>query len=74
MGRRLVQALHEPFELNEERVTVSASIGGVLGVPGAKPPPPTMLRDADAAMYVAKSRGAGAVEVFDNTTSKRSLH
>jgi EAL domain-containing protein (putative c-di-GMP-specific phosphodiesterase class I) len=32
-----------------------------------------MLRDADAAMYVAKSRGPGGIEVFDEAASHRSL-
>ena len=72
VGYRLVQALLEPFELNDERVTVSASIGGVLGAHGATTAG-TMMRDADAAMYVAKSRGNGAVEVFDDAASHRSL-
>ena len=72
VGRRLIDALDEPFELNDERVTVSASIGGVLGVRG-QTTAGTMLRDADAAMYVAKSRGPGVVEVFDDAASHRSL-
>jgi diguanylate cyclase (GGDEF)-like protein len=72
VGYRLVQALLEPFELNDERVTISASIGGVLGAHGATTAG-TMMRDADAAMYVAKSRGSGAVEVFDDAASHRSL-
>jgi diguanylate cyclase (GGDEF)-like protein len=72
VGHRLVQALLEPFDLNDERVTVSASIGGVLGVHGATTAG-TMMRDADAAMYVAKARGTGAVEVFDDAASHRSL-
>jgi diguanylate cyclase (GGDEF)-like protein len=72
VGRRLVKALNEPFDLKEERVTVSASIGGVVGTPGATTAG-TMLRDADAAMYVAKSRGPGVVEVFDDAASNRSL-
>src|SRR5215475_13437575 len=72
VGRRLVTALNEPFDLKEERVTVSASIGGVIGALGATTAG-TMLRDADAAMYVAKSRGPGVVEVFDDAASNRSL-
>jgi EAL domain-containing protein (putative c-di-GMP-specific phosphodiesterase class I) len=32
-----------------------------------------MLRDADAAMYAAKARGSGEVEVFDEAASYRSL-
>jgi diguanylate cyclase (GGDEF)-like protein len=72
VGRRLGEALNEPFELHGERVTVSASIGGVLGARG-KTTAGTMLRDADAAMYVAKGRGPGVVEVFDDAASSRSL-
>jgi EAL domain-containing protein (putative c-di-GMP-specific phosphodiesterase class I) len=53
-------------------VTVSASIGGVLGTRG-KTSASMMLRDADAAMYVAKSHGPGVVEVFDDAASRRSL-
>ncbi len=72
VGRRLVAALDEPFELDGERVTVSASIGGVLGARGDTTAT-SMLRDADAAMYVAKARGPGVVEVFDDAASNRSL-
>jgi diguanylate cyclase (GGDEF)-like protein len=72
VARRLINALNAPFELFGERVTVSASIGGVLGVRG-KTTASAMLRDADAAMYVAKSRGTGVVEVFDDAKSHRSL-
>ncbi len=72
VGRRLVDALAEPFQLGGERVNVSASIGGVLGVRG-RSTASAMLRDADAAMYVAKSRGRGVVEVFDDAASHRSL-
>ncbi|WP_051367446.1 putative bifunctional diguanylate cyclase/phosphodiesterase [Hamadaea tsunoensis] len=72
VGRRLVAALTEPFALDGEEVTVSASIGGVLGVRG-QAKASAMLRDADAAMYVAKARGPGVVEVFDDAASHRSL-
>lgn len=72
VGRRLVSALGKPFILDGERVTVSASVGGVLGVPG-RTTASSMLRDADAAMYAAKARGAGGVEVFDDAASLRSL-
>ena len=65
VGRRLVQALTAPFALGDERVVVSASIGGVVGA-RASTTASAMLRDADAAMYTAKSRGPGLVEVFDD--------
>ncbi len=72
IGRRLLFALREPFILQGERVSVTASIGGVLGVRG-ETTSSAMLRDADAAMYAAKLRGPGAVEVFDDADSLRSL-
>jgi diguanylate cyclase (GGDEF)-like protein len=72
VGRRLIESLQRPFLLGDERVAVSASIGGVLGARG-ETSASTMLRDADAAMYVAKARGPGGIEVFDEAASHRSL-
>ncbi len=72
IGRRLLISFREPFTLDGERVTVTASIGGVLGARG-ETTSSAMLRDADAAMYVAKLRGPGVVEVFDDAASLRSL-
>lgn len=72
VGQRVLSALTAPFPLRGERVQVSASIGGVLGVRGATNSS-AMLRDADAAMYTAKEKGTGLVEVFDEAASCRSL-
>jgi diguanylate cyclase (GGDEF)-like protein len=72
VGRRVSRGLDDEFHLRGERVRVSASIGGVLGTPGTTTAS-AMLRDADAAMYVAKERGLGQVEVFDEVASHRAL-
>ncbi|HEU5109386.1 MAG TPA: EAL domain-containing protein, partial [Micromonosporaceae bacterium] len=72
VGWRVARALDEAFPLGGERVHVSASVGGVLGVRG-RSTATAMLRDADAAMYVAKERGPGLIEVFDDAASSRSL-
>jgi diguanylate cyclase (GGDEF)-like protein len=72
LGWRVARALDDAFPLSGERVRVSASVGGVLGVRG-RTTASAMLRDADAAMYVAKERGPGLVEVFDDAASHRSL-
>ncbi|GII20428.1 hypothetical protein Pme01_00250 [Planosporangium mesophilum] len=72
VGRRIVRVLEAPFPLRGERVQISASVGGVLGVRG-RTTAGAMLRDADAAMYTAKNRGPGLVEVFDEAASHRSL-
>ena len=72
IGARVSRELDELFVVQGEPVQVSASIGGVLGFPGTATAS-SMLRDADAAMYVAKERGRGQVEVFDDAASHRSL-
>jgi diguanylate cyclase (GGDEF)-like protein/PAS domain S-box-containing protein len=72
IGDRVVQALEAPFMLRGERVDISVSVGGVLGVRG-QAGATAMLRDADAAMYAAKNAGRGRVEVFDDDASHRSL-
>ena len=74
VGARVARALDREYTLGgRQRVRVSASIGGVLGVPG-RSNASLMLRHADAALYAAKDRGLGQVEVFDEAASYRSLH
>jgi diguanylate cyclase (GGDEF)-like protein len=63
IGRRMVRCLDAPFTVYGEQVDVSASIGGALGVRG-RATAAALLRHADAAMYAAKVRGPGRVEVF----------
>lgn len=72
VARRLLRGFDDPFTFGNERVNVTASIGGVLGTRG-RTTANSMLRDADAAMYVAKARGPGDVELFDEAASNRSL-
>jgi diguanylate cyclase (GGDEF)-like protein/PAS domain S-box-containing protein len=72
IGDRVVRALEAPFVVRGERVEISVSVGGVLGVRG-QANATAMLRDADAAMYAAKNAGRGRVEVFDDDASHRSL-
>ncbi|MGH9060167.1 MAG: putative bifunctional diguanylate cyclase/phosphodiesterase, partial [Acidimicrobiales bacterium] len=62
---RLRVALREPFEVGIRRLTVAASVGVALA---DTPDPVTsdeLLRNADAAMYVAKSRDKDRLEVFE---------
>lgn len=72
VGRRLAQELEQELVVRGERIRVSASIGGVLGTAGESTAT-ALLRDADAAMYAAKERGLGEVEVFDKAASNRAL-
>jgi diguanylate cyclase (GGDEF)-like protein len=61
VARRIGAALREPFFVADHEVTISASIGIASGS-GAGP---DLLRDADVAMYRAKSSGKGRYRVFE---------
>lgn len=69
---RVLRALDTPITLGREAVRVTVSVGAVLGE-GSSTSASAMVRDADAAMYVAKQRGGGDVEVFDAVASHQSL-
>jgi diguanylate cyclase (GGDEF)-like protein len=58
LARRVMRAFEAPFLLNSGTVAVGVSVGGVIGERG-KATATTMLRAADAAMYVAKRQGGG---------------
>ena len=58
VARGLLDALIEPFVVDERPLTVGASIGIVI-CPGHGSDPTTLMRRADVAMYVAKQASRG---------------
>jgi EAL domain-containing protein (putative c-di-GMP-specific phosphodiesterase class I) len=58
---RIIEALKEPFLLGPREIVISASIG-IAAL--AQETPDELLRNADIAMYMAKSAGKGRYEVF----------
>jgi diguanylate cyclase len=60
---RIQAALQRPVRAGAQLCWVGTSIGIRLAEPGEQPD--TLLRDADTAMYVAKSRGRGGVQFFE---------
>ena len=72
VGERVVAAASLPFTLDGREMFVSASVGVALTV-DCESTPETLLRDADAAMYRAKERGRGRVEVFDEALRARIM-
>jgi diguanylate cyclase (GGDEF)-like protein len=62
-ANRIYEQLSGPFTLNGMRVFPSASVGIVLGEPRYQSPE-ELLRDADTALYRAKSGGKARHEVF----------
>lgn len=64
IARHVQRSLREPVMAAGHELYVSASIGMTL-LHAANGGPEAALRDADAAMYHAKRRGRGLVEVYD---------
>jgi diguanylate cyclase (GGDEF)-like protein/PAS domain S-box-containing protein len=64
VGTRLLDALRAPFDIAGKQVHVGASVG--VAMSGAdNREAEVLLRNADVAMYTAKSRGKGRLEVFE---------
>ena len=61
---RMLDAFDRPFSIQGKQVQMHASIGIALDTPTASTPA-ELLRNADLAMYVAKQRGKGRYELFE---------
>ncbi|HEY9805475.1 MAG TPA: PAS domain S-box protein, partial [Candidatus Obscuribacterales bacterium] len=72
IASRIHQALQSPFNLQGQEVFTSVSIGITLSETGYDWPE-DLLRDADTAMYRAKSLGRACHEVFDRTMHLRAV-
>ena len=70
---RILEDLKIPFDLSGREVFVSASIGIALSLIGYSQAE-EMLRDADIAMYRAKSKGKARYQLFDQTMHKQALN
>ena len=62
IASRILQALTEPFEIDDRDLYLSASIGIAMASGDS---PGAVIRDADAAMYRAKNEGKGRHAMFD---------
>jgi diguanylate cyclase (GGDEF)-like protein/PAS domain S-box-containing protein len=68
---RVLETLERPFLVAEQELYLSASIGIAMVPPGATPD--EVIRDADAAMYRAKSEGRNRHALFDSTLHQAAL-
>jgi len=64
VAEEILKALSLPFQLRRQEVFINASIGIVLSNCNYEQPE-HLLRDADTAMYRAKSSGKGQYQIFD---------
>ena len=72
MAERVQEAFAAPFHPDGHEVTVGTSIGVAIAGPAAESPE-AVLRDADAAMYVAKARGRDRTVLYDDALRQRVL-
>lgn len=60
---RILAALHAPFALEGKEICVGVSVGIASGREASSPS--DLMRNADLAMYIAKTRGKGGSAVFE---------
>jgi len=68
VASRILEAMRPPFHLRGRDITIRASIGITHSRTGREDAS-ELLRQADTAMYVAKNRGKGCYELFENHMS-----
>lgn len=72
-GERLLHALAQPLTIQGRRMMVTASVG-VATFPGDGRNSQALLKNADAAMYLAKSQGRATLRFFDASLAQAADH
>ncbi len=72
VAERILESLRQPYALAGQSIEVSGSLGLVFGSAGYERAE-ELIRDADIAMYRAKSRGKACYEIFDAEMQKSAL-
>ena len=72
VAEKLAEALREPIAIGRQEIVVSSSIGIAVADPETATPE-TLVRDADVAMYRAKSKGRARHEQFDADLRRQAL-
>jgi diguanylate cyclase (GGDEF)-like protein len=70
VARKHIESLYDPYEIDEKRLFVSASIGVAL-FPEHGTTAETLIKNADSAMYLAKEQGKNNVELFTESLHER---
>jgi diguanylate cyclase (GGDEF)-like protein len=71
IAQRIITSLSEPYLLGRHEATIGCSIGISFGRPGVLSPA-DLLREADTAMYYAKTSGRGQCRTYDPVMQARA--
>ncbi len=72
IASRIIDSFILPFDINDEKFVISASIGIVL-YPEDEVDEQALLRKADIAMYHAKSAGGGRYQFYSESLNKNAI-
>lgn len=72
LAGKIVATISRPFRVGREMVFSSASIGIVI-IPKDGEDPDQLLKNADLALYEAKTRPGGSLHCFDEGLNRRAL-
>jgi diguanylate cyclase (GGDEF)-like protein/PAS domain S-box-containing protein len=64
-AERVLESLSRPIQLDHNNLTIRASLGISVAEPGKPTDADELIRNADAAMYIAKADGKGGYRVFE---------
>ncbi len=71
LARRIVRIVCEPYEIDGQKIVIGASVG-IAVAPADGTNADTLLKNADMALYSAKSDGRGVYRFFRDEMSLRS--
>jgi len=71
-ANKILSSLDAPFHVNEQELFITSSIGVSL-FPKDGQDPDTLLRNANTAMHIAKSRGRTNIQFYTQEMNARSL-
>ncbi|WP_370292135.1 EAL domain-containing protein [Thalassolituus sp.] len=72
IAERILEALHQPFSLNQREVFISASIGIAI-FPNDGGSVTELLKNADMAMYHAKDMGRDNLQFFTSSMNRKAV-